>query len=62
MQQTTVHRGSDRHSSLVRRNTSRVPGITRNSGWQDVNADIVRTRNAQLHTASGEDELRASVR
>ncbi|GAA1430941.1 hypothetical protein GCM10009616_16810 [Microlunatus lacustris] len=27
-----------------RTSTSRVPGVTRNSGWRAVNADIVRTR------------------
>lgn len=30
--------------SVTWRNTSRVPGVTRNSGWQTVNAEIVRTR------------------
>ncbi len=61
MQQISWPRGSDHHAPQVRHSTSRVPGITRNSGWQAVDADIVRTRVTHLRTASGGDGLEAST-
>lgn len=57
MQQISGHRGSDRSTTLIRKSTSRVPGITRNSGWQAVDADIVRTRVVPLSTAFPEEVL-----
>ena len=57
MQQISGHRESDRSTTLIRKSTSRVPGITRNSGWQAVDADIVRTRVVPLSTASPEEVL-----
>ena len=30
-------------------NTTRVPGVTRNSGWQAVDAEIVRARALTQH-------------
>ena len=61
MQQISWPRGSDHHTAQVRQCTSRVPGITRNSGWQAVDAGIVRSRVTPLRAASGGEGPEAST-
>ena len=61
MQQISWPRGSDHHTPQARHSTSRVPGITRNSGWQAVDADIVRNRVTPLRTGYAGAGLEAST-